>query len=227
MLGLPERTLYDRRIPKNRFYEKLRASSSLREKFVEDVDHIVWKHKLSRETVNLDPTDEVEEIQVFEIHLKKRDLAKEVLESIDRAIPYPVLHVILHENEAKLAIAFKKRNRNNENRYVIEAYYHSDWKSEAELEDMGSGFLNGLDLGAVYANMLRALMPVKAENEESLEDASARNAAVEKLQRECSRLESAIKNERQFDRKVALNIELQKKKKELENTKGNTFQLLK
>lgn len=224
MLGLPERTLYNKRIPKNKFYEKLKAASSLKERFVDEVENVVWKHKLSKKTINLDPTDDVEEIQIFEIHLKKRDLASEVLESIDKAIPYPVLHVLLHGGEAKLAIAFKKRNRNNENRFVIEAYYDSGWKPESEFNGMGHDYLNALNLGAVYENMIKSLMPVKAENEESMADAVARNQAIEKLQRECSRLESAIKNEKQFDRKVALNIEFQKKKKEFESTKSSTFQ---
>ena len=86
MLDLPAQTIYNRRIPKSKFYQKLAAGSKLKELFVTQVDSIVWKHKLSRETTNLEPTEEVREIQVFEIVLKQKELSKDVLTNIDKAV---------------------------------------------------------------------------------------------------------------------------------------------
>ncbi|MCL6559338.1 MAG: DUF4391 domain-containing protein, partial [Firmicutes bacterium] len=80
VFNLPETTLVNKKIPKKKFYEKLQADKTLREKFVRQVDFILWKHKLSRHTINLSPTKEVEEIQVFEVHLKQKNLSREVLE---------------------------------------------------------------------------------------------------------------------------------------------------
>ena len=42
-----------------------------------------------------------------------------------------------------------------------------------------------------------------------------RVATIKKLQKECAALQSKIRREKQFNRKVELNIELQRKKKEL------------
>lgn len=212
MLNLPERTLYNRKIPKNKFYEKLAANSRLRELFVTQVDSIVWKHKLSRETLNLEPTEEVKEIQVFEIVLKQRELSEEILEKIDKAIPYPILHMLRWGDEAKLVIAYKQAHVTNENRAVVQAYYESDWQRINEIE---LNILQGLTLGAVYENIVRRLMPVKDNQIENLPDAVDNQLQRKKLEQECARLESRLRNAKQFDKKVELNLELRSKRKQL------------
>jgi len=212
VFNLPERTLYNRRIPKNKFYEKLKANTRLKDMFVNQVDYILWKHKLSKETISLDPTDDVQEIQIFEIHLKQRELSREVLENIDKAIPYPILHVLIYGDEVRLVMAFKQRNQNDENRFVINAYYESEWKP---INKLPSNLINGLNLQAVYENMVRSLMGTGSDAVEDLKAAVERQNTIEKLKRECTKLESKIRSEKQFNRKVELNLELQRKKKEL------------
>ena len=212
MFNLPDRTLFNRKIPKNKFYEKLKANTKLKDMFIEQVDYIVWKHKLSKETINLEPTDEVQEIQVFEIHLKQRKFSKQILENIDKVIPYPILHVMVFEGEARFAIAYKQRNQNDKDRFVVHSYYESNWQP---IKDISINLTNGLDLKAVYENIIRNLMTFKVDAGEDLEVAVKRQAVLEKLVRECARLEAKINREKQFSRKVELNMELQMKKKEI------------
>jgi len=188
--------------------------------FVEEVDYILWKYKLSKETINLDPTEQVQEIQVFEIHLKQRELSKEVLENIDKAIPYPIFYVLIYEDEARLAIAYKQRNQIDENRFVINAYYESNWQP---INKISINLISGINLQSVYENIIRNLMTANADIavNEDLGAAVERQNTIEKLQRESSKLESKIKNEKQFSRKVEFNLELQKKKKELSKLTKN------
>jgi hypothetical protein len=213
MLNLPDTTLVNKRIPKSKFYEKLRADKILREKFVRQVDFILWKHKISEHTVNLSPTKEVEELQVFEIHLKQRNLSREVLESIDRAIPYPILFVLLYQSEVRLAMAYKKRSKQHEDRFVVDSYYFSPWQ---RVQEMSMDLLKGLDLKAVYENILKKLMFVDGSIHQSLQQAVERQRAAERLKREIDALEAIMKKERQFNRKVEQNLRLQEKRKELE-----------
>lgn len=216
MFNLPERTLYNRRIPKTKFYEKLQANTRLKEMFVDEVENIIWKYKLSRETINIEPTEDVQEIQVFEIQLKKRELSRDVLESIDKAIPYPILFVLRFEEEGKLTIAFKQRNQNVESRYVIKAYYESSWMA---VENLEVNLTSGMNLRDMYENLIRSLMgEVRAE--EDLEEVIEKQKQIEKLTRECDRLMSKIKAEKQYHKQVEYNLELQKKKKELEMLRG-------
>ncbi|MGI6307333.1 MAG: DUF4391 domain-containing protein [Dethiobacteria bacterium] len=211
MLNLPEKTLYDKRIPKSKFYEKLKMGSKLKEKFVRQIDYIIWKHKLSRHTVNITPTPEVQEIQIFEVYLKQRELAQDVLESIDRAIPYPILFVLVYGKEARLAVAYKKRSQQHENRFVVDSYFYSEWRNELSLD-----LLKGLTLKAVYENLLKSLISVSPGSGQALEQAIEKQKELDKLKREIGALEAKIARERQFNRKVKYNIELQEKKKELQ-----------
>lgn len=133
MLQLPTSTLVNRKIPKSKFYEKLLANHQLKELFTQQVESIVWKHKLSKETIRLEPKDDIEEIQVFEIYLKQKSYSQDILRSMDKAIPYPILYVLIHEDRAKLAIAYKERNQNDENKFVVRSYHESEWQPVNEL----------------------------------------------------------------------------------------------
>jgi len=213
MFNLPETTLVNKKIPKNKFYEKLQADRNLKEKFVRQVDYILWKHKLSRHTINISPTKEVEEIQVFEVHLKQKNLSREVLENIDRAIPYPILFVLVYRDEVRLAIAYKKRSKQLEDRFVVDSYYYSPWQ---KIKDVSLDLLKGLDLKAVYENIIKNLLPGSKESITNLEQAIEKQKATDRLKREIAALEAKIRREPQFNRKVEYNLKLQKKRKEME-----------
>lgn len=212
MFQLPSSTLVNRKISKNKFYEKLQANHHLKELFTEQVESIIWKHKLSKDTIRLEPKEDIEEIQIFEVHLKEQSYSLELLRSIDKAIPYPILHVLMYEGQAKLAIAYKERNQTDNNRSVVRSYHETDWQP---VESIKLDILQGLDLKAVYENIIRQLLPIKVKPEIELTAVLERQAQIDKLTQECQRLESRIRAEKQFNKKVELNMELQRKRKEL------------
>lgn len=212
MFQLPESTLVNRKIPKNKFYEKLQTNHQIKDLFTHQVESIVWMYKLSKETIRLEPKDGIEELQVFEVQLKEKSYSVDLLRSIDKAIPYPILYVLTYEDQVKLAIAYKERNQIDDNRFVVRSYYESDWQL---LKEMQFELLQGLDLKAVYQNIIRNLLSVKAKPETGLAATLERQARFDKLTQECQRLETKMKSEKQFNRKVELNIALQQKRKEL------------
>jgi len=213
-LKLPAKALVNKNIPKKKFYEKLQAGKSLKTKFVQQVDHIVWKYKLSRDTINISPAKDIEEIQIFEVHLKEKPLSREVLDCIDRAIPYPILFVLIHLDEYQLAVAYKQRSRQHEDKSIVDSYYFSDWYDHST---EAFEILKGLDLRSVYENMVRALMQGQQTHEVSLQEAVDRQKQAQVLQREIARLEARIKKEKQFNRRVEYNQQLQTKLKELKD----------
>ena len=217
MFELPERTVYNRKIPKSKFYEKLGANSRLKDLFVEQIDSIIWKHKLSKATMNLEPTPVVQEIQIFELLLRQSEISKEILESIDKAIPYPILYVLRYKTEAKLMIAYKQPNQKNENRSVVHNYYESSWQP---LYQLHIGIGGALTLEALYENMICHLMLSSVQQGEKLADVIARQVEIEKIERECERLEAKLRSEKQFNKKVEINVELQRIRKVLEPRKG-------
>lgn len=212
MLQLPSSTIVNRKIPKNKFYEKLQANQSLKDLFTQQVESIIWKHKLSKETIRLEPKDDIEEVQVFEVHLKERTYSLDLLRSIDKAIPYPILYLILYEDQVKLAIAYKERNQTDDNLSVVRSYHESVWQP---VEEMKFNIVQGLDLKAVYENIIRQLLPFDSKPEIELTAVLERQVRIVKLTQECQRLEAKIRGEKQFSHKVELNMEMQHKRKEL------------
>jgi hypothetical protein len=212
MLGLPSSTLFNRKIPKNKFYKKLQANNKIKVMFVEQVESIIWKHKLSKETIRLESEGDIQEIQIFEVKLKQKTNAQEILKSIDRAIPYPILYVLLFEDQVKLSMAYKERSKNDDNKFMVRSFHESEWQPARDLKFT---VVQGLNLKAVYENIIRQLLTVQAWPEEELTTTLERQSLIDKLTRDVDRLESMIRREKQFNKKVELNIEQQRKRKEL------------
>ena len=82
MFDYPERARKDRVLPKNKIYDNARPTRAVRERFVAQIDQIVWRYVLGPKNLNLPPTPAVREIQVFEIALKTGDLREDVLRTI-------------------------------------------------------------------------------------------------------------------------------------------------
>ena len=213
MINLPDKALVNRRIPKTRFYKQINPNSKLERKFIDEIDSIVWKYKLSKETTNLEATEEVEEIQIFQLNFKKKIISKEVLENIDRVIPYPILYILHYKDNIKLSIAYKERNKIDENKMVVHSYYETEWMDKASLD---IDILKGLNLSMVYDNILKQLISAESALEDDIGKLMELDSKKKALEKKIEKLEKKVKREKQFNRKVDLNIKLQDKKKELE-----------
>ena len=90
MIELPLSCVVDKYIPKKTFYEKVNISNSTKEEFAEKLSKIYWKYKLSEDTINISKTDEIEEIEIFELELKERYNAKNLIKIITKNMLYIV-----------------------------------------------------------------------------------------------------------------------------------------
>lgn len=82
---LPKPTLVNKVIPKNAFDHY--CSGQQKRLITDKIEKIRWTHKLAWETTNL-PSQEVKEIQCFEIELRQEEGTEEALRIIDWAIPF-------------------------------------------------------------------------------------------------------------------------------------------
>ena len=53
MNEFPQKTLFQKVIPKNKFYERTTISQEVKKCFVQEISSIVWRNKLSEATVNV------------------------------------------------------------------------------------------------------------------------------------------------------------------------------
>ena len=84
MLGLPKSTEFNRRIPKQKFYENLSVTPVLKRFFIDQIKVIYWRNKIAPTTMNLAAGEAVTEIEVIEIRLSVPQLDVSVLKQIDR-----------------------------------------------------------------------------------------------------------------------------------------------
>ena len=53
MLGLPKTTEFNKRIPKQKFYDNLTVTPALKKVFVDQIKTIYWRNKIAASTTNL------------------------------------------------------------------------------------------------------------------------------------------------------------------------------
>lgn len=204
----PDQALVNRNIPKTKFYEHASISRAVRDAFVSQIQQITWAYKLSPETTNLAAVKGLFEIQVFNIQLKMSELDNEVLLSIDKAIPHPIIYQLFFEDKIRVVLAYKRLNESDETKWVIEQYVSSEWFSIAEAEKLKTPLPIAFNLGGLYEQILKALMPIAAIEGESIKAQTERLNQIAQKQKEIAQLESKMRIEKQFNRKVEMNNKL-------------------
>lgn len=216
MIGLPKTTEFNKRIPKQKFYENIDVSPALRKVFVEQVNTIYWKNKIAISTTNLAEGREVTEIEVFEIRLNASVLDEGLLRQIDREIPYHILFLLEFQGKYQAWIGYKEATLSGNKAFKVNGYYHTDWLSEEELPLK----LTGLSLDEVYENFVRQIAGDKLKIEvvgQSLKESVERDDQKQELQKQIITLQSKIRKEKQLNKQMQMNNELKKLKIELED----------
>ena len=213
MLGLPKTTDFNKRIPKEKFYENLNVTPTVKKYFVDQIKVIYWRNKIASSTTNLAPGSTVTEIEVFEVRLKTNLLDEAVLRQIDKEIPYHIVFFLEYDGKYQAWTAYKEASTGN-TAFKVNQYYHTDWMAEDEL----SLKLDGLSVDAVYENFVYQIAgdTLQAAEHESLQDAVERDEKVKNLKKQIEVLQARIRKEKQLNVQMKLNTELKKLKKELE-----------
>lgn len=212
MLSFPASTEFNKRVPKQKFYENIEVPPAVKRIFAEKIRLIYWRNKLAPVTLNIAAGEAVTEIEVFEIRLNAPVLEEAVLRLIDKEIPYHIAFILTHEGKAQAWIGYKEASGGG---FKAEKYYHTDWVREDELQF----HIDGLNMDAVYESLVRQIAGerLKASNGESLQVSIARDERRQQLEKQIAALENRLRKERQLNRQMELNAELKKLKKELES----------
>ena len=216
MIGLPKTTEFNKRIPKQKFYENMDISPALKKVFVEQVKIIYWRNKIAASTTNLATGNDVTELEVFEIRLNSPVLDDGLLRQIDREIPYHILFVLEYQGKYQAWIGYKEAAASGNKAFKVNGYYHSEWLAEDELPLK----LEGLSVDAVYENFVRQIAGNKLKSEtsgESLKESVARDEQKQALQKQIETLKAKIRKEKQLNKQMEINNELKKLKKKLED----------
>ena len=218
MYAYPKKAAFGKSLPKKAIYEHGRPTRRVQQLFVDQIARIVWQYKLSPETTNLEAKPDVPEIQVFAITLKDGQLDEAVLRCIDRAINFPIFFEIIFEKQVKEIASFKRPSEADEASWVVGDYFDTDWD---ELSCERESLPLVLDLSRLYEQMLRRLMPYPARSSESLKEHIDRVSEIRVREKQYQKLKSRLVKEKQFNRKVEINVELRSTRDELDSLLAN------
>lgn len=209
MLDFPTKTFFNKPVPKAKFYEKLDVKPALKKVFVNQIEKIVWRNKLSPATLNVQPVTRVQELQVFEITLKTRPLDEAALKLIDKGIPYHILFLLKHDDLYMACMGYKDLSDK-----TISQYFKTDWMTLDELPLQTSG----VTLDDVYDGYVKQINSrLNTDSTTSLKKAILDDAERQKLERKIAALEKQMRTEKQPRRKFELLSNINKLKQEINN----------
>lgn len=213
VVGFPQATEFNKRIPKQKFYENLEVSPALRRVFVDQIRLVYWRNKLAASTLNIAAGEAVTEIEVFEVRLNDPQLDEAVLKQIDKEIPYHILFILTCDGKAQAWIGYKEAAASGSNAFKVSRYYHTDWMPEDELHLS----IDGLNIDAVYESLVRQIAGDKLQTDsgESLKESVVRDEKKKQLEKHISTLENKMKKEKQLNRRMQMNAELKRLGKEM------------
>lgn len=200
MVNFPASTIVDRRVPKQSFYDNISISPGLKRAFVDQISLIIWRNKLAESTLAISAGKDIQEIQVFELQLRQKELDSRILSAIAGAIPYKIVFVLVFDGEAQAWME------------VCGTFYCGDWQPLKEFVLK----LEGLNLDMVYANLARQISGGRLGVEGDIAGAVERDKRRQKLEHEIVALEKRVNTEKQYNRRVEMNMDLKVLKNRLE-----------
>lgn len=207
----PAAAKFGRVVPKTRFYEHGNVRTSLRDRFVDEIQRITWAYKLAESTIRLKGTATVPEIQVFSVETKGGDVGDDVLTAIDRSVHFPIIFEVSRGDEVRVVATFKTLGGTVPK---TGSYFTTAWRP---LDAGRTPMPTAIDLSALYEALMTSLLPVAPRRGEYVSDAIDRMDRATKLEREINALERKLRNEPQLNRKVELRRELKDRQAALAN----------
>ena len=202
--SLPVTTDVKRVVPKNAFDPY--TNTKEKKLFTDLIRRMTWSNKLSKETVNLQGS-EIQEIQIFIIELKKDGKVESVLNIIDRSIPYPIIFIVVFQEQIQISTSQKHLHPTKQDIAVIDWRFNTDWfkSSERRYE------LNlKKKLDEVFRDLCIQISGQPSSSKESIQSLIQYEQRLNELKKNISRLELEVAKAKQFNKKVELNQELNK-----------------
>lgn len=187
MLGLPKATELSKQLPKNAIYAKFQMNTAEKAKIDADILRITIVNEVSADKVHIAAGEQVKFFFVLLVALKKKDFNDKTITTISKLIPQNMLLVLECGDEAKLATYHTK-------------LMQTEWKQKEEL----SIELKGLNMDAVWENIIVQIGGITVEQGNTLDEQIAVDEQRRKIQKEIDRLTKAARNEKQPKKRFEL-----------------------
>ena len=203
---------------RERFNDSLSTGQrSLKRVFKRQIKDILWLNKLAANTLHLKEEQPAREIQVFALELIEPELHREILQQLDKIVPYYILFILRYQNRRKAIIAYKEFDEGG-NVSQVGPYFETKWLAETEppLE-----FKAASSMEELYTNIVRQVAgPALSyfDTSRSLKENIEIQIQLESIQAQMDKLNQKIRREKQPKEKhrlFACKKELEEQKQHL------------
>lgn len=234
-LALPKAAFLGKRVYKKMFFDHADLTAADRRTFTDDINTVTWQYTLKPATLNVnayrDDERDYGELAIVEVILKDPKRATRIAEQVHRAIPYPLVLLLVQDDTFAISTAHKRASQSEAGAVVAEDLRLTRWMGSTQLADIERDFLESLALSglpqtdyyALYASWHHRLLALAcarltmrysiAREPDQQSRQRDRLAACHQLEHEIARLRAEIKQESRFNRQVDLNTRI----KALEN----------
>ena len=174
----------------------------------ENVTKVTLSNVLSPDRTNMESSDNVKEIYVFDIELNSNKIPEKFIEALNKSINFQTLLTLKYNDKVKYIIAVKIID---DEKIKILRTFESDWQEE-ELEDMPSS----VKLENIYKQMIAKLTLYPFRIDEDFKQYVDRMSAIKKQKSEIEKQTKIMNAEKQPNIKMKLNDEIKQMKKELQ-----------
>lgn len=231
-LGLPPEARVDARLPKKLLIEQGAPTPADKRAIQEGIDELHWLAVCKPTTIGVptfvDDAREYLEIAVVSCALRPGAKTGRLVELIHRAIPYPVLLINSDVNGLCVSVAHKRHAQNEAGKVVIESVVSVAGLKGAVANSQEGAFMQSLalaqqprrDLCTLYDGWLARIEALSAARlsgsfvvADETTSIERRREALRKyfcLASEAKALRALAKSEKRMNRKVDLNIEIQR-----------------
>lgn len=196
MYGLPQSTIVKKQLPKKAIFAKFDLKPSQREGFDADIARIDIVAVVNPTTVPaVGKGTEIKEFYVLAVQLKQRDFDAKNIALLTKLIPRKIVFALHYEEEVQFAI------------------YHtqlitSDWRNTDEAVIS----LSGLNLDAVWENIVKSIGNIKVEDGNTLKEQIREDDERAKILKQIEILDKKCRTEKQPRRKLEIFEQIKKLK---------------
>ena len=196
MFGLPVHTEVGTQLPKKSIYAKFAMNSSEKDKFDADISRIVIANAVDGRHVS--EGEKVKSFYVLAVQLKHKEYDPKNIVSLVKLINQNILFALTYESEVQLAVYCTR-------------LVTSNWQPTVEV----SIPLNGLNLDAVWDNIVASIGDIMITDGKSVAEQIVEDDAHAKLMKQIEQLEQKARTEKQPRKKLELFEKLKELKKRL------------
>lgn len=173
-----------------------------------NVTKVTLSNVLSPDRTNMESSDSVKEIYVFDIELNSNKVPEKFIEALNKSINFQTLLTLSYNDKVKYIIAVKIID---DEKIKILKTFESDWQEET-LDEMPSS----VKLENIYKQMIAKLTLYPFRIDEDFKQYVERMSAIKKQKSEIERQTKIMNAEKQPNIKMKLNDEIKQMKKELQ-----------